>query len=171
MKYGLENYNDECRAIVRSPQSARVGRARPKLTCLPLVVAPVQVMRYSGEWKETVERMGRWIDFEKDYKTLDPTYMESVWWVFGQLFEKGLVYQGVKVMPFSTGCTTPVSNFEAGLDYRDVSDPAGTSRRLPLSSSISATRAHATRSCPPPSVCHSFPGVSSFSSDHRIPSH
>lgn len=70
--------------------------------------------------------MGRWIDFEKDYKTLNPTFMESVWWVFGQLFEKGLVYQGVKVMPYSTGCTTPVSNFEAGLDYRDVSDPAVT---------------------------------------------
>jgi isoleucyl-tRNA synthetase len=47
------------------------------------------------------------------------------WWVFGQLFEKGLVYQGLKVMPYSTGCTTPLSNFEAGLAYKDVNDPAG----------------------------------------------
>jgi isoleucyl-tRNA synthetase len=51
--------------------------------------------------------------------------MESVWWAFNQLFEKGMVYRGMKVMPYSTGCLTPLSNFEAGLDYRDVNDPAG----------------------------------------------
>lgn len=50
--------------------------------------------------------------------------MESVWWVFKTLHEKGLVYRGYKVMPFSTGCATPLSNFEAGLNYKDVSDPA-----------------------------------------------
>eukprot|EP01082_Thalassiosira_pseudonana_P006276 g6187.t1 g6187 contig20:1028809-1031953(-) len=55
---------------------------------------------------------------------MDPTFMESVWWVFQQLFEKGLVYQGYKVMPFSTACGTPLSNFEAGLNYKDVRDPA-----------------------------------------------
>ncbi len=53
--------------------------------------------RYSKEWEKTVRRIGRWIDFENDYKTLDPTYMESVWWVFKQLWEKGLVYRGFKV--------------------------------------------------------------------------
>ena len=69
-------------------------------------------------------RLGRWIDFENDYKTMDPTFMESVWWVFKELFKKDLVYQGYKVMPFSTACGTPISNFEAGLNYKDVRDPA-----------------------------------------------
>ena len=90
-------YNEECRAIV---------------------------MRYSTEWRATVRRIGRWIDFDTDYKTLDPTYMESVWWVFQKLHTKGLVYRGFKVMPFSTACGTPLSNFEAGLNYKDVADPA-----------------------------------------------
>lgn len=100
MKMGIANYNAECRAIV---------------------------MRYSGEWRETVERIGRWIDFDNDYKTLNLGYMESVWWVFKELFRKGLVYRGLKVMPYSTGCTTPLSNFEAGLAYKDVKDPSGES--------------------------------------------
>jgi len=99
MKMGIDKYNAECRAIV---------------------------MRYSSEWRKTVERLGRWIDFDNDYKTLNTPYMESIWWVFGQLWKKGLVYRGVKVMPYTTGCTTPLSNFEAGLDYRDVQDPAVT---------------------------------------------
>ena len=54
-------------------------------------------MRYSTEWKDTITRLGRWIDFENDYKTMQPSFMESVWWVFKQLFEKGLVYRGYKV--------------------------------------------------------------------------
>lgn len=99
MKLGIPAYNAECRAIV---------------------------MRYAGEWRRTVERMGRWIDFDKDYKTLNTPFMESVWWVFGQLFKKGMVYKGLRVMPYSTGCTTPLSNFEAGQDYREVQDPAVT---------------------------------------------
>ncbi|KAH8927176.1 isoleucyl-tRNA synthetase [Atractiella rhizophila] len=97
MAMGIDKYNAECRAIV---------------------------MRYSAEWRRTVERMGRWIDFDNDYKTLNPSFMETVWWVFKQLWDKDLVYQGVKVMPYSTGLTTPLSNFEAGLDYRDVVDPS-----------------------------------------------
>jgi isoleucyl-tRNA synthetase len=56
--------------------------------------------------------------------------MESVWWVFQQLFEKGLVYRGFKVMPYSTGCTTPLSNFEAGQNYKDVTDPSSTKGSL-----------------------------------------
>lgn len=55
------------------------------------------LLRYSKEWERTVKRVGRWIDFENDYKTLDPTFMESVWWVFSTLHKKGLVYQGFKV--------------------------------------------------------------------------
>jgi isoleucyl-tRNA synthetase len=95
---GIDKYNAECRAIV---------------------------MRYSSEWRATVERMGRWIDFDNDYKTLNLSFMESVWWAFNQLFEKGLVYRGLKVMPYSTGLLTPLSNFEAGQNYKEVNDPAG----------------------------------------------
>nr|CAD2133310.1 unnamed protein product [Meloidogyne enterolobii] len=76
------------------------------------------VMRYAEEWQHMVERTGRWIDFDNDYKTLYPWFMESVWWVFSQLFKKNFVYRGVKVMPFSTGCSTPLSNFEAGQNYQ-----------------------------------------------------
>lgn len=97
LEMGVDKYNETCRGIVT---------------------------RYTKEWERTVTRLGRWIDFENDYKTMDPTFMESVWWVFKQLFEKGLVYQGYKVMPFSTACGTPLSNFEAGLNYKDVRDPA-----------------------------------------------
>jgi len=82
------------------------------------------VTRYTQEWEQTVNRLGRWIDFENDYKTMDMTFMESVWWVFQELFKKNLVYCGYKVMPYSTACTTPLSNFEAGLNYKDVKDPA-----------------------------------------------
>nr|CDS27818.1 isoleucyl tRNA synthetase cytoplasmic [Hymenolepis microstoma] len=94
---GVAAYNDKCREIV---------------------------MRYSSQWRDVVLRLGRWIDFEKDYRTMYPSFMESVWWVFSELFEKGLVYRGVKVMPFSTACATPLSNFEAGQNYKDVQDPA-----------------------------------------------
>uniref|UniRef100_A0A3B3ZPZ2 Isoleucine--tRNA ligase, cytoplasmic n=1 Tax=Periophthalmus magnuspinnatus TaxID=409849 RepID=A0A3B3ZPZ2_9GOBI len=72
----------------------------------------------------SVRRMGRWIDFKNDYKTLYPWFMETVWWVFKQLYDKGLVYRGVKVMPFSTACNTPLSNFEAHQNYKDVQDPS-----------------------------------------------
>ncbi|GJN91022.1 hypothetical protein Rhopal_004036-T1 [Rhodotorula paludigena] len=99
MAMGIDKYNAECRAIV---------------------------MRYAGEWRKTVERLGRWIDFDNDYKTLNTSFMESVWWVFGQLWKKDLVYRGLKVMPYTTGCTTPLSNFEAGQAYKDVQDPAVT---------------------------------------------
>lgn len=96
---GIDKYNAECRAIV---------------------------MRYSNEWKETVTRIGRWIDMDNDYKTLNPTFMESVWWVFQQLFNKNQVYRGFRIMPYSTGCHTPLSNFEANQNYKDAADPAVT---------------------------------------------
>ncbi|KAL5339863.1 tRNA synthetases class I-domain-containing protein [Aspergillus crustosus] len=96
-KFGIEKYNEECRAIV---------------------------MRFASEWRETIERLGRWIDFDNDYKTMNPSFMESVWWVFKQLFDKGLVYRGFRVMPYSTALNTPLSNFEAQQNYKDVQDPA-----------------------------------------------
>src|SRR3569832_174368 len=82
------------------------------------------VLRYTQEWKNTVSRMGRWVDFDETYHTMDKSFMESVWWVFGQLYEKGLVYEGFKVMPFSAKLGTPLSNFEANLNYREVDDPS-----------------------------------------------
>lgn len=94
---GVGGYNDQCRAIVQ---------------------------RYVNEWRHTITRLGRWIDFDDDYKTMDTWFMESVWWVFKQLWDKGLIYQGVKVMPVSTALGTPLANFEATSNYMDVQDPA-----------------------------------------------
>lgn len=91
---GIAAYNDKCRGIVT---------------------------KYVADWEQIVTRTGRWIDFKDDYKTMDLPYMETVWWVFAQLYHKGLVYRGFKVMPYSTGCKTPLSNFEAGLNYKVIS--------------------------------------------------
>ena len=68
--------------------------------------------------------MGRWVDFSQTYRTMDKPFMEIVWWVFKQLYEKGLVYEGFKVMPFSAKLGTPLSNFEATENYKDVDDPS-----------------------------------------------
>ena len=86
------------------------------------------VLKYVDEWRKTVTRVGRWVDFDDDYKTMDLAFMESVWWVFGELWKKGLVTKGHRVMPYSWRLSTALSNFEAGLDYRDVDDPALTVR-------------------------------------------
>ncbi|ODQ83181.1 hypothetical protein BABINDRAFT_159622 [Babjeviella inositovora NRRL Y-12698] len=99
MKMGIAKYNEECRAIV---------------------------MRYADEWRQIIGRLGRWIDFDNDYKSLYPSFMESTWWVFKELYKLDNVYRGLRVMPYSTGCTTPLSNFEAQENYKDVSDPAVT---------------------------------------------
>ncbi|CAF3013801.1 unnamed protein product [Rotaria sp. Silwood2] len=68
--------------------------------------------------------MGRWIDFRRDYKRMYPWFMKSVWCIFKQLYEKGFVYRGFKVMPYPMGCCTPLSNFEVGQNYIDVDDSA-----------------------------------------------
>jgi isoleucyl-tRNA synthetase len=99
--FGIAAFNEECRSIV---------------------------LRYTEEWKQTVQRMGRWVSFENTYLTMDPDFMESVWWVFGQLYQKELVYEGFKVMPFSAKLGTPLSNFEANLNYKEVDDPSLTVR-------------------------------------------
>ncbi|GAB4234582.1 MAG: isoleucine--tRNA ligase [Chlamydiales bacterium] len=95
--FGIAKFNEECRDIV---------------------------LRYTKEWKVTVKRMARWVDMENPYLTMDKSYMESVWWVFKQLYDKGLVYEGFKVMPFSAKLGTPLSNFEAGENYKEVDDPS-----------------------------------------------
>lgn len=102
--YGVDNFNEACRA---------------------------NVLKYTAEWEKVVTRLGRWVDFRDDYKTMDAWFMESVWWVFKQLWDKGLVYKDRRVMPFSWKLSTSLSNFEANSDYRDVQDPALTVR-LPI---------------------------------------
>ncbi len=88
------------------------------------------VLRYTKEWEEYVTRQARWVDFEHDYKTMDLSYMESVLWAFGRLWDQGLVYEGCRVLPYSWACQTPLSNFETRLDnaFRDRQDPAITVR-------------------------------------------
>ena len=97
--YGVGKFNEACRA---------------------------NVLKYTAEWQQVITRLGRWVDFDNDYKTMEPWFMESVWWVFRQLWDKGLVYQDFRVMPYSWRLSTSLSNFEANLDYRDVQDPAVT---------------------------------------------
>lgn len=80
---------------------------------------------YFAFWLKFLQRNYLIPDFKNDYKTLYPWYMESIWWIFSQLYQKGLVYRGFKVMPFSTACSTPLSNFEAGQNYKDTQDPSG----------------------------------------------
>lgn len=88
------------------------------------------VLRYTKEWEDVITRLGRWVDFDRDYKTMDLDYMESVMNVFWQLFEKGLIYEGDKVVPYCYRCQTPLSNFEARLDdsFRARQDPSVTVR-------------------------------------------
>jgi isoleucyl-tRNA synthetase len=89
------------------------------------------VLRYTNEWQDYVTRQARWVDFEHDYKTLDVSYMESVMWAFKQLWDKGLIYQGFKVLPYCWRCETPLSNHELRMDddtYAERQDPSVTVR-------------------------------------------
>jgi isoleucyl-tRNA synthetase len=97
LELGVEKYNSLCRSIVT---------------------------RYSQEWKATVRRTGRWVDMENAYFTMSVDFMQSVWWVFQSLYNKGLIYEGYKVVPYSVGISTVLSNFEANLNYKQVQDPA-----------------------------------------------
>lgn len=92
--YGIDKFNEYCRT---------------------------SVMAYRNEWEYYVNRQGRWVDFENDYKTMDLPYMESVIWAFKELYKKGLVYESYRVMPYSWACETPVSDFETRMDnsYRE----------------------------------------------------
>jgi isoleucyl-tRNA synthetase len=86
------------------------------------------VTQYVEEWEKTVTRMGRWVDFENDYKTMDKTFMETIWWVFSELWKQDRIYKAHRIMPYSWKLNTPLSNFEAGRNYQDVQDPAITVR-------------------------------------------
>ncbi len=92
-KLGIHFFNEACRSIV---------------------------LRYTGQWEKIVTRMGRWVDFDDQYRTMDPPYMESIWWVFRELWEKGLIYRGFRVQPYCPRCSTPLSNFEMNEGYKDV---------------------------------------------------
>jgi isoleucyl-tRNA synthetase len=86
------------------------------------------VTKYVEEWEKTVTRMGRWVDFKNDYKTMDKDFMETIWWVFSELWKQGRIYRAHRIMPYSWKLNTPLSNFEAGRNYQDVQDPAITVR-------------------------------------------
>ncbi len=89
IEYGIGKFNDYCRN---------------------------NVMRYASEWERYVDRQGRWVDFQNDYKTMDRDFMESVIWAFSELYKKGLIYESYRVMPYSWAAETPLSNFETRLD-------------------------------------------------------
>ena len=91
------------------------------------------VLTYVDEWRKTVSRMGRWVDFDHGYKTMDTSFMETIWWVFRQLWDKGRIYRAHRIMPYSWKLNTPLSNFEANRNYQDVQDPAVTVRMRVLS--------------------------------------
>ena len=99
--YGIAEFNEQCRT---------------------------SVMKYTSDWETTVDRQARWVDFDKNYKTMDASYMESVMWAFKELHNKGLIYEAYRVMPYSWGAETPLSNFEIRLDdaTRPRQDPAVT---------------------------------------------
>ena len=97
---GIEKFNDACRA---------------------------SVLRYTREWRDYVTRQARWVDFDNDYKTLDPEFMESVIWAFKQLWDKGLAYEGIRVLPYCWNDETPLSSHELRMDddvYQSRQDPA-----------------------------------------------
>jgi isoleucyl-tRNA synthetase len=82
------------------------------------------VLHYTQQWQETIIRMGRWVDWKDQYRTMDKEFMESVWWVFGELYKKNLIYQDYKVVPYSPRTASVVSNFEANQNYKDIQDPS-----------------------------------------------
>lgn len=84
--------------------------------------AEASVLRYAKEWKEIIPRLGRWVDMEDDYRTMDCGYTESVWWAFKNLSDKGLVYEGFKSMQVCPRCETSLSNFEVNQGYKDIVD-------------------------------------------------
>ncbi len=97
LKLGVSKFNEACRA---------------------------SALHYAAEWKKTITVLGRWVDWDNQYRTMDRNFMESVWWVFSELHRKGLVYKGYKVVPYSPRITTVLSNFEANQNYKNVQDPA-----------------------------------------------
>ncbi len=86
------------------------------------------VFSYVKEWSDMTEKMAFWVDLDNPYKTMDTSFMESEWWALKQLFDKGLIYRGHKVVPYSVGCETPLSSHEVALGYKEVEDMTVTVR-------------------------------------------
>ncbi len=114
-EFGVDKFNEQCRSMV---------------------------LKYVSEWRKTVTRMGRWVDFDNDYKTMNMPFMESVWWAFKQLWDQGRIYKSHRIMPYSWKLNTPLSNFEAGSNYKDVQDPTVTVRVKALGGSAAFDGIH-----------------------------
>ncbi len=99
--YGVANFNEKCKA---------------------------SVLKYTSEWRQTITRMGRWVDFDHDYKTMNSDYMESIWWVAKSLWDKGLIYEGKYILPYCPRCSTVLSTHELAQGYKEKQDPAVTIR-------------------------------------------
>ncbi|GAC1392472.1 MAG: isoleucine--tRNA ligase [Candidatus Saccharimonadales bacterium] len=84
------------------------------------------MVQTGSEWEDTIDRIGRWVDFKGAYKTMDKNYMESVWWAFKQLYESNKIYEGEKVLLYCTRCATPISKSEVAMDnsYKEITDPS-----------------------------------------------
>ena len=83
-----------------------------------------KVLQYDRDWEKGIERIGRWVDFRGSYKTMDNTFIESVWWALSELHRKNLIYEGVRVLAYCPRCETPIANSEIAMDnsYKDISD-------------------------------------------------
>ena len=99
--YGIAAFNDKCRA---------------------------SVLKYTNEWRKIITRMGRWVDFDNDYKTMDADFMESIWWVAKALWDKGMIYEGKYILPYCPRCSTVLSTHELAQGYKEKQDPAITVR-------------------------------------------
>jgi isoleucyl-tRNA synthetase len=118
----IENLAQDALGLNGAPDIRARGVAEFNEQCRSMV------QRYVSEWRAIVTRMGRWVDFDDDYKTMDNSFMESVWWVFKKLWDQGRVYRAHKIAPYSYKLSTPLSNLEASANYKDVQDPAITVR-------------------------------------------
>ena len=122
----IEALAQEALGVAGAPEIKALGVDKFNEQCRSMV------LKYVNEWEKTVTRMGRWVDFKNDYKTMNPEFMETIWWVFKQLWNQGRVYKSHRIMPYSWKLSTPLSNFEAGNNYKDVQDPTVTVRTKAL---------------------------------------
>ena len=112
----IENLIEKEHGIKNKQEIEEMGVAKFNALCR------ASVQRYTKDWRKTVERTGRWVDMDWDYRTMDPEYMESMWWAFNELHKKKLLYEGHKPMHICPRCVTPLSNFEVTQGYSDRTD-------------------------------------------------
>src|SRR3990167_504707 len=115
-----ENYVEKQLGIKDKRDIEKVGLRKYIEAC------HASMLEISGEWEETIDRIGRWVDFNGAYRTMDKEYMESVWWVFKELHSKGKIYEGERVLMYCPHDATPISKSEVAMDnsYQDVTDPS-----------------------------------------------